>query len=58
MKLEAMNFATPSNACLSLRILAEKVRAGDATLVRASTLEGPAGHVLTIQISTPTPAGK
>lgn len=32
---DALNFSNPNNACLSLRILAERVRTGDAKVIIA-----------------------
>lgn len=45
MKLDALRFDNPNNACQSLRILAEMVRAGDVVFnAHAIATEG---HVLT-----------
>lgn len=41
MKLSALKFDTPDNACLSLRVIAELVRRGEMTVDPARHEEAP-----------------
>ena len=50
MTPDAMKFDNANNACLSLRVIAEMVRTGEAAVTSAQ-LEGK--EVLVLKISTP-----
>lgn len=51
MKLKALNFRNPENACQSLRLLAEMVRRGDVTMHEAAVAEGDERVFLTVEVS-------
>lgn len=38
-KLDSLDFTTPNNACLSLRVLAEWVRSGEITMMSKADWE-------------------
>lgn len=50
MTLESLQFATPDNACASLRILAELIRRGEASVKYTKVLDGSDNETLAIEI--------
>lgn len=50
MKMDAMRWDNPNNACQSLRLLAEMVRAGDATCFKITG----SGNSATVRLETPS----
>lgn len=54
MKLADLHFDNPNNACLSLRILAEKVRTGEASvLLVAPGVESDALDTVRVTVALP-----
>lgn len=49
-KLDGLNFDTPNNACLSLRLLAEWIRAGDVTVIEPKLVVCPGNAFVSLDL--------
>lgn len=46
-----MNFDTPNNACLSLRLLAEKIRAGEIRVMDHKVVQSPGNAFFSLDLA-------